>query len=103
MASNFHKPEDGITSDNYSVKINTNLPRNYFTFDFGVGLEWLFSKTKSWKLFFVYDYTICSKKIMDITVSNASSINYSHLESSGNYQSFTFGIGYRISNLWTRN
>lgn len=91
VAYKTHKPEEGNTSDNYSVKIDTNLPGNYFSFDFGAGLEWIFSKNKLWKFFAVYDYHLSSKNLIDITTSNNATLNYANLKSSGNYHTLTFG------------
>ncbi|WP_146697821.1 hypothetical protein [Geofilum rhodophaeum] len=100
IAHTFSGIDDRFTTEDYSIKVNTNLPKTYFTFDFGLGLEWIFSKTKSWKLTFMYDYNLSTKRILNVDLQDSNSVNYSHFETSGNYHAFMIGIGYRISNIW---
>ncbi|MFC2111394.1 outer membrane protein [Bacteroidota bacterium] len=102
IAHTFSGIDDRFTIEDYSIIVNTNLPKTYITLDLGLGLEWTFSKTKSWKLNFMYDYNISPKPILDVDLQDSNSTNYSHFESSGNYHTFMLGIGYRISNIWIK-
>lgn len=102
IAHTFSGIDDRFTTEDYSIKVNKNLPKTYFTFDFGLGLEWIFSKTNSWKFTLMYDYNLSTKTILNVDLQDLNSVNYSHFESSGNYHTFMIGIGYLISYIWIR-
>jgi len=73
IAHTFSGMDDRFTPPDYAVKVRSNLPKTYFTFDLGLGLEWIFSKTKSWKLTFMYDYNLSARKILQVDLQDSNS------------------------------